>query len=176
MFVSLGSPSSIMLSVQESVLSVIKTSANKKAPTNAGPGGSAVVVPPAVIPSSKGAGVTPVGGRNRNSDTHRPFRPSGFGGSAGRAREDKRDGQVPPKLIASATRDSIKQWISCDDFNSVRGCSNSASSCYYAHVCCNCCESSHGYSSHSSFVSSQARAMVPFSGSNKDHHGASKSQ
>ena len=184
MSVSLGASSSIMLSIQDSVLSVIKASANKKVSANGGPGVPASVVPSSAALAPKGVAVIPVGGGNRNPDTHKPFRPSGFGGYAGRGRDDyagrgrddKRDGQIAPKLIASATRDSIKQWVSCDDFNSARGCSNSASACFYAHVCCNCCETSHGYSSHSSFTSSQARAMVPFSVSSKDQHGTSKSQ
>ena len=55
---------------------------------------------------------------------------------------------LPAKLLANAHRDSIKQWLSCDDFNSGAGCSKARDLCRYAHVCCNCASPAHNYPNH----------------------------
>ena len=169
-----SSTSSIMLSVQEPILAAIKAALNKKVAGTGAPSPSGVpsapknerpdpggVDRPAFEPYRKRGGFDRSAGRGRDDrrDDHRE----------GRARDDNRGAQIPPKLMNSATRDSVKQWLSCDDFNSARGCLSSASSCKYAHVCCNCGDPSHGYSSHDKFVANQARALVPFNGGDKDH-------
>ena len=170
--VSTGSSPSIMLSVQESVLATIKAALNKKAV------GSGVSSPSGAPPALKNERSDPGGADRPVSDAYRRR-----GGQAGRGRDDYRDrrsrdddrgAQIPPKLISTATRDSVKQWVSCDDFNSARGCPSSSSSCKYAHVCCNCGDSAHGYSTHAGSVANHARALVPFGGGGKDQSRESR--